>query len=114
MHETMIAQNLLSQISEEAAKQNAKPLSAKISCGKLSAINEEVLGFAFNAIAKGTVCENLKLKIEHKPLHAVCKDCDRDFEIDFSNIKCPNCRSENIELLPDSPLLLEEIEFESE
>jgi hydrogenase nickel incorporation protein HypA/HybF len=114
MHETMIAQNLLSQISEEAVKQNAKPVSAKISCGKLNVINEEVLGFAFDAIAKGTVCENLKLKIEQKPLQALCKDCDRSFEIDFSNIKCPNCRSENIELLPDSPLLLEEIEFESE
>ena len=114
MHETMIAQNLLSQISEEAVKQNAKPLSAKISCGKLNAINEEVLCFAFDAIAKGTVCENMKLNIEQKPLQAVCKDCNNTFMIDFSNIKCSKCRSENIELLPDAPLLLEEIEFESE
>ena len=114
MHETVIAQNLLSQISEEAVKQKAKPLAAKISCGKLSAINEEVLCFAFDAIAKGTVCENMKLRIEHKPLQAVCKDCNKSFEVDFSNIKCSNCRSENIELLPDAPLLLEEIEFESE
>ena len=114
MHETIIAESLLTQISDEAAKQNAKPLSAKISCGKLNAINEEILSFAFEAIAKGTVCENMKLIVEQKPLQAVCKQCKKTFAVDFSNIKCPNCKSENLELLPDAPLVLEEIEFESE
>ena len=114
MHETFIADSLFQQISEEATKQNAKPVSAKISCGKLNAINEDVLGFAFNAIAKDTICENIKLIVEHIPLQAVCKECNSNYEIDFLNIKCPNCQSENMELLPDSPLILEEIEFEKE
>ena len=36
MHETMIAQSLLAAIAQEAAKlPNAKPVRAKISCGKL-------------------------------------------------------------------------------
>ncbi len=52
MHETMIAESLLTQISEEAIKQNAKPVSAKISCGKLNTINEDVLGFAFECDCK--------------------------------------------------------------
>ena len=54
MHETMVAQNLLVTISAEAAKQNAKPVNARISCGKLHAISDELLVFAFEAIAKGT------------------------------------------------------------
>ncbi len=114
MHETTIAESLFKQISEEAIKQNAKPVSAKISCGKLNAINEDVLGFAFSAIAKDTICENLKLIVEHKPLRAVCKECNNIYTIDFSNVKCPNCQSESMNLLPDSPLILEEIEFEKE
>jgi hydrogenase nickel incorporation protein HypA/HybF len=114
MHETMIAESLLTQISEEASKQNAKPLAAKISCGKLNTVNEEVLCFAFDVIAKGTVCENMKLFVEQKPLMAVCRECKNNFAIDFSNVKCPICMNENIEILPDAPLLLEEIEFESE
>lgn len=114
MHETMIAESLLTQISEEAAKQNAKPVSAKISCGKLNALNEDVLCFAFDAIAKGTICENMKLNVEQKPLKAVCRECKNTFAIDFNHIKCPDCQSENMEILPDAPLLLEEIEFESE
>ncbi len=114
MHETVIAENLLAQISEEAVRQNAKPVAAKISCGKLNAVNEDVLCFAFETIAKGTACENMKLIVEQKPLMAVCRECKNSFAIDFSNIKCPNCQNESIEILPDAPLILEEIEFKTE
>ena len=114
MHETTIAEYLLAQISEEASKQNAKPVAAKISCGKLNAINEDILCFAFDAIAKKTICENMKLIIEQKPLRAECKECKKSFAIDFESIKCPNCHSENFELLPDAPLMLEEIKFKME
>ena len=111
MHEMMVAENLLAAISDEAAKRNAKPIGAKISCGKLYAINDEVLHFAFEAIAKGTACEGLKLEIEHKPIQCRCKKCNETFDADFSRPKCPKCGSEDFELQPDAPLLLEEIEF---
>ena len=66
MHETMIAQSLLAAILEEAKKQGAKPINAKISCGMLNTVNDEILCFAFEAAAKGTPCEGVKLEIEHK------------------------------------------------
>jgi len=111
MHETMVAENLIAVITNEAAKRNVKPIGAKISCGKLYAINDEALRFAFEAIAKGTPCEGLKLEIEHKPIRARCKKCNETFEADISNPKCPKCKGNDFELLPDAPLLLEEIEF---
>jgi len=113
MHETMIAQSLLAQISDEAAKQNAKPVAAKISCGKLNPVNDEVLCFAFEAIAEGTICQEVKLEIEHKPLQAKCKICKSIFEIEFSNPQCEKCNGKEFELLPDAPLILEEIEFQT-
>ena len=113
MHETMVAQSLLAAISAEAAKQNARPISAKISCGRLYSINEEILCFAFEAVSKGTPCEGARLIIEQKPLQAKCRSCEKTFEVDMnSEIYCPGCRSGDLEMLPDSPLLLEEIEFE--
>jgi hydrogenase nickel incorporation protein HypA/HybF len=114
MHEMMVAENLLAAISNEAAKRDVKPIGAKISCGKLYAINDEALHFAFEAIAKGTLCEGLKLQIEHKPLQARCKKCNETFSADFSNPNCPKCESSDFELLPDEPLLLEEIEFQED
>ncbi len=114
MHETMVAQSLLATISNEASKQNAKLVSAKISCGMLNAINDEVLCFAFEAIAKGTTCEGVKLEIEHKPIRGRCKDCGEEFEIELSHPHCSKCGGDHFDLLPDAPLLLETIEFETE
>lgn len=112
MHETMVAQSLLAAISAETAKQNAKPVSAKISCGMLNAVNDEVLGFAFEAVAKGTVCEGMKLQIEHKPMQGRCKDCDKVFNFELTSPYCRHCGGDRFNLLPDEPLMLEEIEFE--
>jgi len=114
MHETMVAQSLLAAISIETEKQNGKPITARISCGMLNAVNDEVLGFAFEAIAKGTVCEGMKLQIEHKPMQGRCKDCDKTFEFELTSPYCCHCGGDRFNLLPDVPLMLEEIEFEAE
>jgi len=112
MHETVIAQNLVEMISEEARIRGAKPVRAKVSCGELTAINDEAFSFAFEVVAQGTPCEGMQLQIEHKPLQAMCKICDGAFVIDLCGPQCPNCGGEGFELLPDAPLLLEEVEFE--
>ena len=114
MHETVVAQSLLETILTEAKKQNAKPVSAKVSCGVLNAINDEVLRFAMEAIAKNTACEGMKLEIEHKPMQGRCKNCDEVFDVDFHRPRCTKCGGEDFELLPDAPLVLEEIELQTE
>jgi hydrogenase nickel incorporation protein HypA/HybF len=114
MHEAMVAQSLLATISQEAAKYDAKPVRARISCGKLSAVNDEALCFAFDALAKDTPCEGMKLTIEHKPLQARCRTCSEVFDVEFAEPKCSKCGSENFDLLPDAALVLEEIEFQTD
>ena len=114
MHEMSVAESLLTIISDEAAKNNAKPIGAKISCGTLNPINDEALSFAFEAISKDTLCEGMTLKIDHKPLQGLCKNCDSKFNIEFSSPKCSKCGSEDFKLMPDAPLLLEEIEFQTD
>ena len=128
MHEMMVAESLLRTISNEAVKRNLKPLGAKISCGTLYAINDEALCFAFEAIARDTPCEGVKLQIEHKPIRGQCKNCGETFDVKLdtpfahtskdktppSQPSCPKCACEQFDLLPDAPLLLEEIEFQTE
>lgn len=114
MHETVVAQSLLEAISLEADKQGAKPIGAKMSCGELNGVNDEVLSFAFEALAEGTPCEGMVLRIEHKPIQAQCHACARSFDVTLSNAQCPNCSGDDFELLPDAPLVLEEIEFDKE
>lgn len=112
MHETMVAQSLLAAISSESAKVGARPVAAKVSCGKLYTINEEALQFAFEALAKGTPCEGVRVSVQQIEPRAKCRDCGEQFEPDIESPGCPACGSERFELLPDAPMLLEEIEFE--
>jgi len=114
MHEAMVAQSLLAAISSESSRHNGRPIAAKISYGQLYTINDEALCFAFQALARGTPCEDVKLEIEHKPPQGRCKDCQNEFELELSAPRCPGCGSERFELLPEAPLLLEEIELETE
>ena len=114
MHEMSVAESLLTIISDEAAKHNAKPIGAKISCGTLNPINDEVLSFAFDAITKGTSYEGMKLQVEHKPIKAQCRNCDVKFNIEFSSPECPKCGCEDFVLMPDAPLILEEIELQTD
>ena len=113
MHETVIAQSLHEIIMQEAKKQNAKPVSAKITCSVFDAVNDETLSFALDCIAKDTICQGLKLEIEHKPIQAKCCDCKKIFDLDLTGPKCHNCGG-SFELLPQDPLLLESIEFDTE
>ena len=114
MHETMVAKNLLDSIIAEAQKLNSKPVRAAISCGTFSTVNNEVLIFAFDAIAKGTICENMKLDIEHKCIQGKCTQCEKEFDFDLMCMACPHCGCDKFDLMPDPPLLLDEIEFDTE
>lgn len=112
MHEAAMAQNLVEAILQEARNYGARPVRARMSCGMLGGVNDDALSFAFEAVARGTPCEGMALQIEHKPLQARCRTCGGVFVVDLSGPRCPDCGTEDFELLPDAPLLLEQIEFE--
>ena len=114
MHEITMVQNLLGVMLAETAKQNARPVLAKISCGVFDVVNDEAFRFAFEAVSKGTPCEGVELEIVHKPIQGKCKNCRQSFIIDQTSMKCPGCGSEDFELLSGESLLLEEMEFEKD
>lgn len=111
MHEAAVAESILQTIVEHADKLGARPVRALISCGQFNALNDEVMHFAFETAAEGTVCEGMDLQIRHIPLRAQCKACGHTFEFDVYNPKCHSCGSQEFDFQPDAPLLIEEIEF---
>ena len=119
MHEAAVAQSLLGVILKEIEGRQVKPIGALVSCGSLSGINEEMLSFAFEAIASETACRDCHLRVEYKPLEGCCVACGSRFDIDLRpggeaavGSSCPACGSVDFELLPDAPLVLERIECE--
>ena len=114
MHETSVAQHMISAILDESRQRHARPVRVKVSCGQLNALNDAVFGFAFEAMARGTACEGVEIAIEHKPFRGRCRHCETVFTVDFDEPVCPSCGGTVYDLLPDAPLLLEEIEFREE
>lgn len=112
MHETMVAESIFETICAEAKARNAKPVKATISCGQFNPVNDDVLNFAFELIAKDTPCEGMKLEIKHIPLMADCRQCRKIFEYDVYRPGCPECDSMEFDFKDDAPLLLEEIEMQ--
>ncbi len=112
MHEAMAAENIIESVLSHIGSKKGRVVSIVISCGQLNALNDEAMEFAFAAAAEGTVCKGAKLKIKHIPLMAKCSNCKKKFSYDFYNPQCPKCGHSDIEIGEDSPLLLEEIEFE--
>lgn len=112
MHETMVAQSVFDSVLEQAKLHDKKPLSVTISCGQFNPINDEAINFAFEMVAKGTVCEGMKLKVVHKPLTAKCRACENKFDFDIASPSCTKCDSSEFDFAEDAPLLLEEIELE--
>jgi hydrogenase nickel incorporation protein HypA/HybF len=112
MHETVVAQSILDTILEQVKKISARPVRAVISCGQFNALNDEVMKFAFEVAAEGTLCQGMRLEIKHIPLRAKCRKCGEIFVFDVYSPDCPKCKTEDFAFEPDAPLLLEEIEFE--
>ena len=112
MHETMVAQSIFETILAQANEHNARAIEATVSCGQFNPINDEVLNFAFDLIAKGTVCEGMKLKVKHIPLSATCKQCGVKFDYNVYKPGCPECNLMEFDFKEDAPLLLEDIELE--
>jgi hydrogenase nickel incorporation protein HypA/HybF len=112
MHETVVATSVLDTVLAEAEKINAKPITARISCGQLNPINDEALNYAFELASKDTPAEGMKLNIIHIPIKTECDDCNKESDFNIYSPLCPHCKSENIRINPDAPLMLEEIEFE--
>ena len=72
-----------------------------------------MLSFAFEAVAKGTFCEGMTLQIEHKPLQATMQSsAASSLPWIFRTYGARIAGASDFELLPDAPLVLDEIEFE--
>jgi hydrogenase nickel incorporation protein HypA/HybF len=113
MHELSVAESIMHTILEQAALlNNARPVSARISCGQFNTLNDETMRFAFETISEGTLCDGMRLDIRHIPLRATCRHCQTTFEFDVYHPVCTACQHAEFDFEPDAPLLIEAIEFE--
>lgn len=137
MHELSIATSIFEAVLEVAAKHSAKRVvEVNLEIGELTLLNPDQLSMAFDLLSKGTVAEGSKLNIEVVKARAKCTKCGFEWELKISSMSpsmshmlaltcpacdfkvyarstCPNCGSEDYDIVRGKELVIKSIKIES-
>lgn len=96
---------------ENFAKQNGvtKIQTLILQIGELSPTIPRYVEACYPAAVDGTLMQDTELKIEVIPGNAICRKCNKVFNIIENNSTCPHCKCEKWELLSGKEFLIKEI-----
>lgn len=105
MHETGIAQNILEIAVKTAEEKGAKVINnIAVRIGKMSAIDEASLRFAFDALKVDTIAGNSTFEYFEVALTGKCEDCGYESELEGYFVLCPKCNSGKVKILTGNEL----------
>ncbi|HEY0590279.1 MAG TPA: hydrogenase maturation nickel metallochaperone HypA [Thermoanaerobaculia bacterium] len=111
MHEYGIVRALLDRVEAEAQAHRATAVrSVQLRIGELSGVEPELLGFAFEAFAGGTMCANARLQVSSVPARWECPACATEVARDGA-LRCPACGGA-ARLAAGGEIILERLELE--
>lgn len=110
MHELGIMINVV-QTVENFAKENGitEIDTLVLQVGELSPVIPRFITACYPAAVDGTMLQDTKLEIEIIPGNGLCDNCKRVFNLLEYQRKCPNCGSEDWELLSGREFFIKEI-----
>lgn len=110
MHELSLSSAIVNTAAKHAG---GRPITAvHLRIGGLRQVVPETLDFYFELVARGTACEGARLEQELIPARLGCRDCAREWEIDFPLFRCPSCGGAEVEVLSGEELEVESIDVE--
>lgn len=113
MHEVGIAQSILDAGRTEArrlAGSRLKRIGVRV--GVLSGVDLQALEFALMALRAGTDLEELEIDLQSCPRRNRCAQCGFEFETEMYSRPCPDCTSEQIQLIGGEELELAFVEVD--
>jgi len=114
MHEYSIVQSLMDLANENARKNNAKKVTKlEVKVGVLSGVEIDLLKIAFDTFKEDTICSDAEFVIISQPVVVKCKDCNQENELQKNEYHCPNCKSQNLEVLDGEEMYLMSMELET-
>lgn len=110
LHELGVVFEVVKTIEKVAVKQNLTKIDTLVlQIGELSSMIPKYIEECFPAAADGTILENTKLEIEIIPGNVICKDCNNIFNVLKEGKICPNCGSNNVQLLSGKEFNIKEV-----
>ena len=110
MHELGVVIEVIKTV-ENFARQNAltKIDTLVLQIGELSSMIPKYIEACYPAAVDGTLLQETKLKIEVLPGNAICKNCNKVFNLILNNNKCPKCASKDWEILCGKEFMIKEV-----
>lgn len=110
MHELGIMYHIVKQVLKVVETNQLSEVEAIVlQVGEFSSVVPRYLHACYPAAVDGTVLENTKLEIEILKANGICKSCKKVYPLMESSKKCPECQSEDFELISGTEFYLKEI-----
>ncbi|EOR21150.1 Hydrogenase maturation factor HybF [bioreactor metagenome] len=110
MHEIGVLFEIIKTV-ENFAKQNdvKKVETLVLQIGELSSMIPRYMKNLYPATIEGTILQGSELEIEILPANALCKECNKVFNLVSNNGICPKCETKDWELLGGKEFYIKEI-----
>ncbi len=113
MHEYSVTKSLVDLCNREADKNNIKTISKiSLQVGRFTGFSPDSIEFYFEHLKVNTKCSNAKIEFEEVPIKIKCHNCGRQQVIDEPILLCPDCGSDDIDLVSGREFLVTSIEGE--
>jgi len=110
LHELGVIIEIIKTVENFAQINRLKKIETLVlQIGELSSMIPRYIEALYPAAVEGTLLQETKLKIEILPGNAICKTCNKVFNLIESKSKCPNCRSEDWDILCGKEFMIKEI-----
>lgn len=110
MHELGIMYHVVEQVLKAVETNQLSEVEAIVlQVGELSSVVPRYLHACFPAAVDGTVLENTKLEVETLTANGICQDCKKVYPLLEQSKICPECGSEQFEIISGKEFYLKEI-----
>lgn len=110
MHELGLIAEIVDSIEKVAAENNVKQIDTLVlDVGEYSGVVPQYLEECYPAVIEGTLLEHTKLKMNIIPGQAICNDCKEVFPIKGNEQHCPDCGSQDCDVIDGAQFMIREI-----
>lgn len=110
MHELGVVIEVVETVEKFAADNQVEKIEALVlQIGELSSMIPQYIKAVFPAAADGTLLQDTELLIEVIPGNALCRECNKVFNVMAGKGACPLCGGRSMELLSGKEFNIKEI-----
>jgi len=110
MHEIGVIIEVVKTVENFAKKNRVTKIQTLVlQVGELSSSIPRYIEACYPAAVEGTLLQETELKIEILPGNAICKKCNKVFNLLENKNKCPHCQSRDFEILCGKEFMIKEI-----